>query len=152
MALVLSIVWIAIQVISKTKPEQHRAKNVLKIPIPTTVGCRLVIFVVLVKKVILVVPNASVATRVKPERALVVLVKNVPLVNLVNPMIQTLLRARHATRAVIKMNWAKLPVCRAFPERIKMTLVQQNVKNATLGNTKIDPVMTPVWIAQWANT
>ena len=144
MAKVPSIVWIAIQVISKTKPEQHRAKNVLKIPLPTSVDCRLVIFVVLVKKVILVVPNASVATRVKPERALAVLAKHVRRANLVHPMTQKRMLVHHATRARIKKMRAKRLVCRAFLERMKTIPVQPNVKSAALGNTKMYPAMTLV--------
>ena len=114
MGLVLSIVCIAIQVISKTKPEQHRAKNVLKIRLPTSVGCHLVILVKLVKKVIQAVLNVPVAMRVKPVLALVVLVKNVRLVNHVHPMIKTLLFARHAIPANTKKNKDKPPVTCVF--------------------------------------
>ena len=119
MAKVPSIVWIAIQVISKTKPEQHRAKNVLKIPLPTSVDCHLVILVKLVKKAMLEVPNAPVAMLVNRVRVIMVPVKYVRWANLVHPTIQTRLRARHANRATFKKIRAKLPVCRAFPERIK---------------------------------
>jgi hypothetical protein len=149
---VLSIVWIAIQVISKMKPEQHRAKNVLKIRLPTSVGCRLVILVQLVKKVILEVPNAPVAVRVKPVLALVVLVKNVRLVNHEHPMIKTLLRARHVIPDFIKQLWAKHLVYRAFLARMKTIPVQQNVKIAAVGSIKMHLAMTLVWIAKRVNT
>jgi hypothetical protein len=56
----------------------------------------------LVKKVILEVPNAPVATRAKRVRATVVLVNNAPRVNLVNPMLKTLLLARRVTPANTK--------------------------------------------------
>jgi hypothetical protein len=136
---VLSIAWSAIQVISKMKPEQHRAKNVLKIRLPTSVGCRLVILVELVKKVILEVPNAPVAMRVKPVLALVVLVKNVRQVNHVHPMIKTLLRAHHVIPDIIKQIRAKYLVYPAYLERMKMTQVQQNVKIAALDNIQNIP-------------
>jgi hypothetical protein len=78
------------------------------------VGCRLVILVQLVKKVILEVPNAPVAVLVKPVLALVVLVKNVRLVNFVHPMTKTLLRARHVTPANTKKTEDKPRVTSVF--------------------------------------
>jgi hypothetical protein len=139
-------------VISKTKPEQHRAKNVLQIRSRTPVDCRLVIRVKLAKKAILEVPNAPVAVLVKPVLALVVLVKNVRLVNHVHPMIKTLLCARHVIPDFIKQLWAKHLVYRAFLARMKTIPVQQNVKIAAVGNIKMHLAMTRVWIAKSAST
>jgi hypothetical protein len=83
---VLWIVWIATRVISKTWPEQNRAKNVLQIRSPTPVDCRLVIRVKLAKKAVLEVPNAPVAPLVKRERVPMARAKHVRRVNLVHPM------------------------------------------------------------------
>ena len=105
-----------------------------------------------VKKVILEVPNAPVVTPANPGRGPTVLAKHVRRVNLVNPMIQTLLRARHANRATFKKIRAKLPVCRAFPERMKMIRVQPNAKIVAKDNIKAYRATTRVWIAQLANT
>jgi hypothetical protein len=74
----------------------------------------LVILVKLVKKVTPVVPNASVATLVKPVPEPVVHANNVPLVNLVNPMITTLLLARRATPANTKKQKDKPLVTSVF--------------------------------------
>ena len=142
MAWVLSIVWIAIQVISNPLLEQHRAKNVWKIPLPTSVDCRLVILVKLVKKASLVVPNAPVATRVKPERALAVLAKHVRRVNLVHPMIQKRMLVHHANLATIKKNRAKLPVCRAFPERIKTVPGNNRANSVRKTHSTICPLLS----------
>ena len=109
-----STVWLATRVISKIRPEQNPAYNALKIRSPTSVDFSIVMLVVLVQKVIPVVPNAPVATRVKPVLALVVLVKNVPRVNLVRPMIKTLLLARRATPANTKKNKDKQRVTSVF--------------------------------------
>ena len=60
------------------------------------------ILVVVVPKQKQAVPNAPAATRVKRVRATVVLVNNARRVNLVNPMIKTLLLARRVTPANTK--------------------------------------------------
>jgi len=98
----------------KTKLEQHRVKNVLKIRLPTSVGCRLAIPAVVVPKQNQAVPNAPVVMRVKLVLALVVLVNNVRLVNFVHPMTKTLLRARHVTPANTKKTEDKPRVTSVF--------------------------------------
>ena len=82
-------------------------------------GCRLVILVKLVKKVILEVPNAPVATRVKRVRATVVLVNNARRVNRVRPMMIRPILARPVTRGIIKQLSAKLPAYPVFRANIK---------------------------------
>ena len=115
---VLSIVWLAIQVIFKTWPEQNRANNVLKTRSPTSAECRLVMVVRLVKKAMLEVPNAPVVTPVNQGRVTGAHVKNVRRVNLVHPMIKTLLRAHCAKLACIKTKEAKHLVYRAYLARM----------------------------------
>jgi hypothetical protein len=121
-------------------------------PLPTSVDCRLVILVKLVKKASLVVPNAPVATRVKPERALAVLAKHVRRVNLVHPMIQKRMLVHHATRVFIKKIRAKRHACRAFLERMKTIRVRPNAMLVTKDNIKMYRATTRVWIARSANT
>jgi hypothetical protein len=108
------------------------------------VECRLVIPVKLVKKVMLEVPNAPVATPVNRVRVLMVCAKHVQLVNLVNPMTILLILARHANRVTIKKIWAKRLVYHVYRERMKTTLLQPNVKIAALDNTKMHLGMTLV--------
>jgi hypothetical protein len=79
-------------------------------------------------------------------------VKNVPLVNPVNPRIKTRLRAPHATRATIKKRRAKRRVCLAFLECMKMIRVRSNAKLVAKDNIKAYRATTRVWIAQLANT
>ena len=86
----------------------------MKIRSPTSVECHRVMVAKWVKKVILEVPNVLVAMRVKPVLALVVLVKNVRLVNHVHPMIKTLLFARHAIPANTKKTVDKPRVTSVF--------------------------------------
>jgi hypothetical protein len=74
----------------------------------------LVILVVVVPKQKQAVPNAPVATRVKRVRAPVARVTNAQLVNLVNPMIKTLLLARRVTPASSKKTKDKPLVTSAF--------------------------------------
>ena len=107
-------------------------------------ACRLVMLVKLVKKVILAVPNASVAMRVKQEPVPVADANNVPPGKLVNPRMQPLLLAPPVLPDVIKMNWAKLPAYLAFLEHLKIEMVQQNVKIAALDNIKMRLAMKPV--------
>jgi hypothetical protein len=116
------------------------------------VDCRFVILVKLVKKVILAAPNAPVATLVNRVRVIMALVKRVRWVNLVHPMIKTLLHARHATPGIIKKIRAKRLVYRAFLERMKTILVRTLVKIATLVNIKMHLAMKRVWIVVLDNT
>ena len=60
------------------------------------------------------VPNVPVVTRVKRVRAPVARVNNAPRVNLVNPMIKTLLLARRVTPASTKKTKDKPLVTSAF--------------------------------------
>ena len=138
--------------ISKTGPEQNRAKNVLQIHLPTPVGCRRVIRAKWVKKAILAVPNAPVVPLAKRVRVPMALAKHVRWVNLVHPITILLTRAYHVFLGRIKQVWAKHRVCRAFLARMKTVPVQPNVKIAALGNTKMQLGMTLVWIAPQANT
>jgi len=108
------------------------------------VGCRLVIRAKWVKKVILAVPNAPVAMRVKQEPVPVADANNVPPGKLVNPRMQPLLLAPPVLPDIIKMNWAKLPAYPAFLEHLKIELVRQNVKIAALDNIKMCLAMKPV--------
>ena len=105
-----------------------------------------------VKKVMLEVPNAPVATPVNQERVLMVRVKNVRRVNLVHPMIKTLLRAHCAELVIIKQVRAKHLVCHAYLARMKKIPVQPNVKIAVLDNIKMHVAITRVCIATLANT
>ena len=114
MELVLLIVWVATQVISKTYLEKHCAKNVVKIRSPTSVDVRLVILAKWVKKVIPAVPNASVVMLVKQGRVLAVNANNVRLVNLVNQTIQELIRVHRVHRANTKKKKDKPRVTDVF--------------------------------------
>ena len=98
------------------------------------------------------VPNAPVATRVNRVPAPVAGVNNAPLVNRVQPTIKTLLRARYATLAIIRRNWAKRLVCRAFLERMKMILVRTLVKLVVKDNINMHPATKLAWIAKWVST
>ena len=130
--------------ISKTGPELNRAKNVLQIHSPTSVGCRRVIRAKWVKKAILAVPNAPVVPLAKRVRVPMVLAKHVRWVNLVHPMTILLTRASHVFLGLIKQVRAKHRVCRAFLARMKTVPVQSNVKIAALGNTKMQLATTRV--------
>ena len=116
------------------------------------VDCRRVILVKLVQKVIPAVPNAPVVPLVKQARLLMVLAKHVRWVNLVHPMTILLIRAHRAFLGIIKQLQAKHLVYHAFLARMKTIPVQPNVKSAALGDIKMQPAMTRVWIAKWANT
>ena len=144
----LSIVWIAIQVIFKTSLVHIPAKNVLKIHLPTSVDGRLAIPAKLVKEVLWGVPHVPVATPVKPVQD----VNHARQVNLAPPTMKTLLLARHAKQGYIKTIWAKLLVYHAYPEPMKTSLVQQNVKSAAKANIKLHPAIQLVWIAKWVDT
>jgi hypothetical protein len=151
-AWVLWTVWIAIRVIFKTWPERNRARNALKIRSPTSVECHRVMVAKWVKKVILEVPNVPVATPVNQERVLMVRVKNVRRVNLVHPMIKTLLLARHVIPASIKTKLVKHLVYHAYLARMKMLRVRKLVKIVAKENTNIWLATKPVWIVKWAST
>ena len=73
----------------------------------------------LVKKVILEVPNAPVATRANRGRVLMVLVNNARRVNRVRPMMIRPILARLVTRGIIKKIPAKLPAYPVFRANIK---------------------------------
>jgi hypothetical protein len=90
-----------------------------------------------VKKVILEVSNAPVATLVNRVLVPMVRAKHVRLVNLVHPMIRRLFLARHVIPAIINTFRAKRLVCRAYLARMKIELVHQNVKIAALDNIKM---------------
>ena len=105
-----------------------------------------------VKKVMLEVPNVPVVTPVNQGRVLMVRVKNVRRVNLVHPMIKTLLRAHHAKLAIIKQVRAKHLVYHAYLARMKTIPVQPNVKIAALGNIKMHLATKRVWIVASDNT
>jgi hypothetical protein len=104
------------------------------------VDCRLVILVKLAKKVIPAVPNVPVVTRVKRVRVPVARANNVPLVNLVNPMITTLLLARRATPANPKKNKDKPRVTSVFWDNINPIMEVKSVWPAQLVNTKTTQV------------
>jgi hypothetical protein len=78
------------------------------------VGCRRVIRAKWARKAILAVPNAPVAPLVKQAPEPVVNANSVPLVNLVHPMITTLLLARRATPANTKKKKDKPLVTSVF--------------------------------------
>jgi hypothetical protein len=54
--------------------------------------------------------------------------------------------------AIIKQIQAKRLVCRAFQERMKIELVQQNVKIAPKDNIKVHRATKPVWVAKLGST
>jgi len=136
-----SIVWIATRVIIKTRPEQDRAKIVLQIPLPTSVGCPFVILVKLVDKVILEVPNASIATLVNRVLARDVNAKHVRRVNFVRPTMQHLIRAGHVAQAIIKKTWVKHRVCHAYQEHLRPLPAQLPAMNVGLVNTNQSPML-----------
>jgi len=113
---------------------------------------RLVILVGLVKKVMLEVPNAPVATLVNRVRVIMVCAKHVRGVNLVNPMTILLILARHATLGFIKKIRAKRLVYPAYLERMQMVQVSNLAKDVAKDNIKIWPAMNPVWIVKLVNT
>jgi hypothetical protein len=86
----------------KTCPEQNRAKNVLKIPLPTSVGFPLVILVVVAPKQKTAVQSVPVATRVNLALVPVARVNNALLVNRGRPMMKRLILVRLVTRDTIK--------------------------------------------------
>jgi len=103
------------------------------------VGCPLVILVKLVKKVILEVPNVPVATLVNRVRVPMVLVKNVRWVNLVHPVIKTLLLAGRATPANTKTQKDKPRVTSVFWDNINPIKAVKNVWTAKPASTKTNP-------------
>ena len=136
-----SIVWTATRVIIKTRPEQNRAKVVLRIPLPISVGCPFVNLAKLVNKAILEVPNASVATLVNRVLVMEVNVKHVRRVNLVRPMMQHLILAGRVNQAIIKKTWAKHRVCHAYPGHLRPLRAQLPAMDVGLVNTNRSPML-----------
>jgi hypothetical protein len=79
------------------------------------------------KKVMLEVPNAPVAMRVKRVRVTMVRAKLVRRANLVHPMIQTLLLAHRATLANTKKNKDKPRVTIVFWDNTNPSMEAENV-------------------------
>ena len=93
-------------------------------------------------------PHAPVAEPVKQEQD----VKTARQVNLALPTMKILLLAHHVIQVFIQRTRAKLLVYHAYPEHMKIELVQQNAKSAAKENIKMHPAIQLVWIVQWVDT
>jgi len=121
-------------------PENNRAKHVLKICLPTSVGVRPVLIAVVARKQKKVAPNVLIVVLGKQVLGMTVVVTIVRRVNFVPPMVIKPILVRLVVQDIINKNGGKLPVCPAFLGCTNRSKAVKNVFLVLRGSTKICPM------------